>query len=83
MLRLGMCSTVKEAKAKADARTRCNAKTCKGTLCRCRGLGRGGRCKFHGGASPGPKTSEGKARSLAAAHEGLRLGGKANSAPLK
>jgi hypothetical protein len=72
MLQLGIAKTQKEAKAKADARTRCNAKTRKGNPCQARGMGKGGRCRFHGGMSTGPKTPEGKARSLAAAHECLR-----------
>ena len=37
-----------------------------GLPCRAKGLGRGGRCRLHGGASTGPKTAEGAARSLAA-----------------
>ncbi|HOY23375.1 MAG TPA: HGGxSTG domain-containing protein [Cellvibrio sp.] len=42
----------------------CGAKTRKGTRCKNDGVGHyNGRCKFHGGASTGPKTSEGKARS--------------------
>ena len=50
---------------------RCNAKTRKGTPCQARGFGKGGRCKFHGGASTGPRTPEGKARALAAARAGF------------
>lgn len=33
----------------------CGAKTRKGTPCQCKQLFRGGRCKFHGGLSTGPK----------------------------
>lgn len=33
--------------------------------CQSKEIGRNGRCKFHGGASTGPKTPEGKARSVA------------------
>ena len=45
---------------------RCGAKTRTGKPCKAPGNGRGGRCKMHGGASTGPRTAEGKARSLAA-----------------
>src|SRR5258708_2332898 len=53
---------------------RCNAWTRRGTRCLMRshhkdGKG-GGRCRFHGGMSSGPKSAEGKARSLAAAKAG-------------
>lgn len=68
----------------------CGAKTRTGTPCRCKYLLNGGRCKFHGGMSTGPKTKNGKSRSLAAAWAGwLRWraartmtlpGGNANSA---
>jgi hypothetical protein len=44
----------------------CGARTRRGTACRCRGVGRGGRCKFHGGLSTGPRTAAGKARIAAA-----------------
>ena len=44
----------------------CGAKTRKGTLCKAPGNGKGGRCKLHGGMSTGPRTPEGKTRSLAA-----------------
>ena len=44
----------------------CGAKTRTGKPCQAPGNGRGGRCKLHGGKSTGPKTQEGKARSLAA-----------------
>jgi hypothetical protein len=70
--REGICKTWQEAKMQADAATRCNAKTRKGAPCQARGLGKGGRCRFHGGASTGPKTPAGKARSIAAAREGYR-----------
>lgn len=33
--------------------------------CQSKQIERNGRCKFHGGASTGPKTPEGKARSVA------------------
>ncbi len=41
---------------------KCGARTRKGTLCQCKGLGRGRRCKFHGGMSTGPRTEAGKRR---------------------
>lgn len=44
----------------------CGATTRKGTPCQCKALKRGGRCKFHGGMSTGPRTPEGKARIAAA-----------------
>ena len=43
-------------------RPRCGANTRKGTPCQAAGLGRGGRCKFHGGMSTGARTPEGRAR---------------------
>lgn len=39
----------------------CNARTKSGRPCRALAL-RGGRCKWHGGLSTGPKTAEGKAK---------------------
>ena len=41
----------------------CGAKTRRGTACAQTVLFAGGRCKFHGGYSTGPRTPEGKARS--------------------
>lgn len=70
LLHKGICKTWRDARMQADALTRCNAKTRKGAPCQARGLGKGGRCRFHGKASTGPKTPEGLARSLAAAREG-------------
>lgn len=43
-----------------------------GQPCRCLKVYRGGRCKFHGGLSTGPRTVEGKARALRAMREGWR-----------
>jgi hypothetical protein len=43
----------------------CGAKTRKGTPCQAKALANG-RCRNHGGLSTGPRTAEGKARSLAA-----------------
>ena len=39
----------------------CGAQTRRGTPCQCKPLKKGGRCKFHGGASTRPTTPEGKA----------------------
>ena len=54
-------------KRKIAAGKTCGARTRKGTPCVALGSGRGGRCRNHGGMSTGPKTPEGRARSLAAA----------------
>lgn len=43
----------------------CGAKTRKDTPCKITDLRRGGRCKFHGGGSTGPRTEAGKLRSAA------------------
>ena len=40
----------------------CGAKTRAGTPCKRRDLGRGGRCRLHGGMSTGPRTRAGKAK---------------------
>ena len=45
----------------------CNAKTRSGGQCQRAGNPQNGRCHWHGGASTGPKTAEGRAR-IAAAH---------------
>lgn len=42
---------------------RCEARTRKGTLCRCKALATG-RCRLHGGKSTGPISIEGKLRAL-------------------
>jgi hypothetical protein len=47
-------------------RPRCGAKTRKGTPCQAAGIGRGGRCKFHGGMSTGARTPEGRQRQALA-----------------
>jgi hypothetical protein len=44
---------------------RCGARTRRGSKCRAPGM-RNGRCRLHGGASTGPRTAEGLARSRAA-----------------
>ena len=46
--------------------TRCLAKTRRGTLCQNPAIGGRNRCKLHGGRSTGPRTEEGKARSIEA-----------------
>jgi hypothetical protein len=50
----------------------CGAKNRRGEPCQCKLLLKGGRCKFHGGMSTGPKTAAGKARTLAALLTGKR-----------
>ena len=47
---------------------KCGAKTRTDKPCKAPGNGKGGRCKMHGGMSTGPRTQEGKTRSLAALH---------------
>ena len=58
-------------------RPRCGAKTRKGTPCQApavwnleRDKPRNGRCRMHGGLSSGPRTEEGKRRSLDALRRG-------------
>ena len=46
----------------AEGPQKCGAQTRKGTPCRARALPGKTRCKFHGGASTGPKTPEGRKR---------------------
>ena len=40
----------------------CGARTRRGAACQAKGDGRGGRCKFHGGKSTGPRTEAGRAK---------------------
>ncbi|WP_460727339.1 HGGxSTG domain-containing protein [Lysobacter rhizosphaerae] len=40
---------------------KCGAQTRKGTPCQAKGRLKGGRCKWHGGCSTGPRSREGKA----------------------
>ena len=70
LLRVGVCKSWRDARSRASVEMRCGAMTRKGTPCQAGPFGKGGRCRFHGGASTGPRTPEGKARSLAAAREG-------------
>ena len=65
-------------------RPRCGAKTRRGKPCQApvvwdkeKDQPRNGRCRIHGGLSTGPKTPEGRKRSLAALRKG-RVGGRRN-----
>lgn len=51
---------------------KCGAKNRKGLPCGSKVLYPNGRCRFHGGVSTGPKTAEGKQRSLEAMRAGYR-----------
>jgi hypothetical protein len=44
-----------------------------GRPCQCRAIYANGRCKWHGGASTGPKTAAGKIRSLGNLRRGPKL----------
>jgi hypothetical protein len=48
---------------------RCGAKTRSGMPCQRYGVGRGGRCRLHGGASTGPRSVRGRKRIAAAQHK--------------
>jgi hypothetical protein len=50
----------------------CGARTRSGAPCRQPGVGCGGRCKFHGGASTGPRTAAGRARAALNGHAARR-----------
>lgn len=50
----------------------CGAKNRKGLPCGCKFLYPNGRCRFHGGLSTGPKTPQGKRRSVEAMRAGYR-----------
>ena len=58
------------AKAQRHGCGLCLATTRRGTPCIALGSGRGGRCKFHGGSSTGPRTEEGRRRALEALARG-------------
>lgn len=65
------------AKAERQGVGLCLARNRRGLPCIALGSGRGGRCKFHGGASTGPKSEDGKRRALEALARG-RLTALAN-----
>jgi hypothetical protein len=44
-----------------------------GRPCQCKEIYANGRCKWHGGASTGPKTAEGRARSQSNLRRGSKL----------
>lgn len=50
--------------ARYERNRKCGAKTRRGTACRCRPMPDKARCKFHGGASTGPRTLAGRVKSL-------------------
>ena len=53
-------------------RPRCGARTRAGGTCKAPALPEKERCRMHGGLSTGPKTPEGKARTLAALKAGFQ-----------
>jgi hypothetical protein len=53
-------------------RPRCGARTRAAGSCRAPAVTGKERCRMHGGLATGPKTPEGKARSIVAAREGYR-----------
>lgn len=59
---------VADYKARERLKTRCGAKTRKGTPCQCKALPGKKRCKFHGGMSTGARTLAGRIKAL----QGLR-----------
>lgn len=70
------------ARDKGSYRQKCGAMTRKGTPCRCKPLPGKRRCKFHGGLSTGPKTSEGRERIAEAQRRrwaSWRIKGRSNS----
>lgn len=50
----------------------CGAKNRRGEPCKCKLRLKGGKCKFHGGMSTGPRTPEGKARAIEAGTRNLK-----------
>ncbi|MGJ8562836.1 MAG: HGGxSTG domain-containing protein [Alphaproteobacteria bacterium] len=50
--------------ARYEQSRKCGAKTRKGTPCRCKPMPKKARCKFHGGASTGPRTLAGRIAAL-------------------
>jgi hypothetical protein len=63
----------KRAAERPPAGPLCGARTQKGTPCRARALPGKSRCKFHGGASTGPKTEAGRAAIAASNRRRARL----------
>ena len=65
LLRLGAkrsSESEKRARLRELRSQPCGAKTRAGHPCQRKGLGRGGRCTNHGGASTGPRTAKGRQR---------------------
>ena len=58
--------SVEQARRREQLKRLCGAMTRAGHPCKRKGVGRGGRCLNHGGASTGPKTAEGRLRIAAA-----------------
>src|ERR1700694_4226006 len=54
------------ARLREQRKRPCGAKTRAGHPCRAKGLGRGGRCRNHGGLCTGPRTQAGRERIAAA-----------------
>lgn len=52
------------------ARLVCGARRKNGAQCRSKELHRGGKCRFHGGLSTGPRTPDGKIRAITAMQAG-------------
>lgn len=62
----------------------CMAKNRRGLPCIALGSGAGGRCRFHGGLSTGPKTPQGRQRALEALARGRqRAAANRRKAPQK
>ena len=68
-----MQTTPRKPKPICGARPRNVATNTRTSPCQCKKLLKGGKCRFHGGMSTGPKTPEGKARSREAGLRNLRL----------
>ena len=56
------------ARARQGVIERCGAKTRSGTPCKCKPMPHKRRCKYHGGASTGSRTPEGRQRQSEAQH---------------
>lgn len=59
-----MAGRARTREARREGRI-CGAKNRRGLPCQCKLLYGGGKCKFHGGLSTGPKTEAGKLASAA------------------